>query len=551
MDLAKHHGVREYAIGVAAAVCAVLVRVPLDPLLGPGSVPFITFFPAVVLAAILGGVRGGLTTAFSGALLAWFLILPPKFSFAEGDHFLPALAAFLIAATLIAGMGGSLRASRDRARRAEALARQEKDRLRVTVASIGDGLIVSDADGRVTFLNAVAERLTGWTSAEAAGRPLADVFRIVAEDTRQPATNPAERALREGRIVGLANHTLLLARDGSERPIDDSAAPIVTGDGTIEGCVLVFRDVSERRAAEQARHLADRRKDEFLATLAHELRNPLAPIRSSIELLGRAGGDPRVVASALRTMDRQVSHLVRLVDDLLDISRVTHDRLQLETARVTLADVLEPALEACRPLVEEAGHELRVDVPEEPIWLEADAIRLAQVFTNLVGNAVKYTPRAGRITVSVRRDGDDVRIVVRDTGIGFPPDAAPRLFELFSQAGPRPSHVHGGLGIGLSLVRRLVEMHGGDVSASSDGPGRGSAFVVRLPVVTAPDATEITATVAATPTGAQPAREAQSAGPDDGGSNGALRDGTAADGTSRTAARRILVVDDNRDAAES
>jgi signal transduction histidine kinase/ActR/RegA family two-component response regulator len=297
-------------------------------------------------------------------------------------------------------------------------------------------------------------------------------------------------------------------------------------------------DISRQRAAEDALRVADRRKDEFLATLAHELRNPLAPIRSSIELLKRAGVDPDSAASALRTMERQVLHLVRLVDDLLDISRITRDKLELQTARVTLADVLEPALEACRPLAAAARHALSLQLPAETIWLQADTVRLTQVFSNLLHNAVKYTPPGGRITLSAARDGDVVRVAVRDSGIGIAPGMAPQLFELFAQA-PAPEHVHGGLGIGLSLVRRLVEMHGGRVDASSEGPGRGSEFVVCLPVAEAPAdvaatrASGTTAAAVATPPADTIAH----------GGDGGPRD---ADG-----GRRILVVDDNRDAAES
>lgn len=228
-----------------------------------------------------------------------------------------------------------------------------------------------------------------------------------------------------------------------------------------------------------------------------------------------------------------MSHLVRLVDDLLDISRITQDKLELQTARVALADVLDPAIEACRPLVDEARHVLELRLPAETIWLEADAVRLTQVFGNLLHNAVKYTPAGGRIVVEVTRDGGSVRVFVRDSGVGLAPGTAPRIFDLFAQGAAPPDHVHGGLGIVLSLVRRLVEMHGGRVDASSDGPGRGSEFVVRLPVADAP------ATHAAGPR--EVARAADTPH---------LADAGGAD-VRAPRRRRVLVVDDNHDAAES
>jgi PAS domain S-box-containing protein len=825
--------------------------------------------------------------------------------------------------------------------RAEEELRKQSEWLRITLESIGDAVISTDADSRVTFMNGVAEGLTGWSQAEAVGRPLTDIFRIINEQTRQPVENPALRALREGAIVGLANHTVLIARDGTEHPIDDSAAPIREGSGAALGAVLVFRDVTERKRAEEIRvrlaaivessddaivsktlegvirswnagaehlfgytreeavgqpitliippelhqeeqeilsrlrrgqriehfetvrmakdgrrlnisltvsplrdeegniigaskvarnvtearraeaalresdeklrlladtipqlawmarpdghifwynrrwydytgtnpeqmqgwgwqsvhdpnvlpsvlerwrgsiasgtpfdmvfplrgadgrfrpfltrinplrndqgrilywcgtntdiseqkraeeasrfladasaalaavvdyestlakvarlavpffadwctvhmaqpdgslrrlaavhgnpariglanemgeryptrpddpygpqhvlrtgqpeiaadvteallltaardddHLralrelglrsyicvplatrgktlgtltfmlaesgrrygpadltlardlahraavatenarlyaelreADRRKDEFIALLAHELRNPLAPLRNGLQVLRLADGDAGAVAQARAMMERQLGHMVRLIDDLLDISRISRNKMELRRSRVLLADVVSSAVETSRPVIEAAEHELIVSLPPEPVSLDADLTRLAQVFGNLLTNSAKYTERGGRIWLSAAREGDRVAVAVRDTGIGIPAYALRTIFDMFSQVDRSIERSTGGLGIGLALVKGLVEMHGGTVEAVSPGQGQGSTFTVRLPVL-----------------GDRTPRPDLAA------------DGERSGGRPR---RRILVVDDNHDAADS
>ncbi len=661
----------------------------------------------------------------------------------------------------------------------------QADRLRTTLASIGDAVITTDTQGRITDLNGVAESLTGWANAAAKGQPLDTVFRILNERTRDRVENPATRALREGVVVGLANHTILIAKDGTERAIDDSAAPIRYKEGQIAGCVLVFRDVSqqrqaarhlaesearktamldtaldcivtcdhdgkiiefnpaaertfgyrrddviqrelgeiiippslrerhrrgmarfmktgqsrilgqrvvmtgqradgsefpvefavteistdtlplftaylrditdrqqaERAAAERLRHAtleaelgialtgndtlqgllqacagslvrnldgafagiwtlnetlrvlelrasagmpthvdgpqrhvpvgtftigliaqeikpyltnavvgdprvpeqewakreglvafagyplvvddrvlgvmamfarqplgeaafsamasaargialgiernrmenelrqlvaelseAGRRKDEFLAILAHELRNPLSPIRNGLQLLKLASGQEETVEQARSMMERQLTQLIRLVDDLMDLSRVTSGRIELRTGPVLLAAVVDTALEASRPLIEERGHQLTVTLPTQPITVDADLTRLAQVFMNLLNNAAKYSNPGARIWLTVERHGNDVVVSVKDTGIGIPAEQLPGIYEMFAQVDRSRESSQSGLGIGLTLVKRLVEMHGGTIEAKSEGLGKGSEFVVRLPV---------------------------------------------------------------------
>ena len=781
----------QYGVTLAAVAAAVVVRWLLDPLLGD-HLPFATFFVAVVIAAWVGGLRPALLATVLGFLLSLYFFVPPRYSIMlpTGPR-LVGLATYFMVSLIIAGFGEAMRITQQRFA-------VQAERLRTTLASIGDAVITTDMAGCITTMNAVAEQLTGWTNAEAAGQSLDAVFQIVNEATRQPVENPALRALKEGILVGLANHTVLIAKDRKERHIHDSAAPIRCREGELVGCVLVFRDISDQhrqeaelRGREQAlrdseqrmrlateatavgiwewnvvtdeirwdpvmfqiygigttpsgvvqyrdwsesvlpedlrlqeevlqdtvrragnsrrefrirrrndgecRHLeavetvrtneagraewvvgtnldvtdrkraeealrkrteqlaeaearirsvmnnvingivtidergvvesfnsaaerlfgyqtkevvgqnvkmlmgepyhsehdgylanylrtgqakvigigrevearrkdgsaflmdlgisefllgerryftavvrditerkrleeelrqlaadlseADRRKDEFLATLAHELRNPLAPIRNGLQLIKLAGGQEAIVEQARSMMERQLMQMVRLVDDLMDVSRISRGKLELRKERVPLAAVLNSALETSRPLIEKMGHELTVTLPKQPLIVDADLTRLAQVFLNLLNNAAKYGDRGGHIQLNVERQGSDVVVMVKDNGIGIAADQLPRIFEMFTQVDRSLEKSQGGLGIGLTLVKRLVEMHGGRVEARSEGPGKGSEFIVRLPVV-------VEASIP------------QASG---------VEDEPAAPKSSL----RILIVDDNRDGADS
>jgi CheY-like chemotaxis protein/two-component sensor histidine kinase len=265
--------------------------------------------------------------------------------------------------------------------------------------------------------------------------------------------------------------------------------------------------------------VADRRKDEFLATLAHELRNPLAPLQNSLELLRRAGDNKSTNELARSMMERQIAQLVRLIDDLLDVSRITKGKLHLRKKRVELRDVLNIAIESALPLIERSDLELAVELSPQPVYIQADPIRLAQVFLNLLSNAVKYTDKAGHIWLTALRRGNEAIVAVRDSGIGIASEHLAYVFEMFSQVTSALDRSQGGLGIGLSLVKGLVELHGGTIDARSGGPGLGSEFTVSLPIVDIP--TEASA-------------EANGGGE-----------------VCRAAKRCILVVDDFRDCADS
>jgi CheY-like chemotaxis protein/two-component sensor histidine kinase len=232
---------------------------------------------------------------------------------------------------------------------------------------------------------------------------------------------------------------------------------------------------------EQSLREADRRKDRFLATLAHELRNPLAPIRTGLALLKSSNSDPQTLDEVGTVMERQMTQMVRLIDDLLDVSRINTGKLRLRTERLELTALLQSVVEQARPSIEAAGHELIVSMPARTILLEGDFIRLTQVFANLLANAAKYTDRGGRIELAAERNANTVTVRVRDTGIGIPNEMLGRLFEMFVQVEESMERSKGGLGVGLWLVKSLVDLHGGTIEARSDGPGKGSEFVVRLP----------------------------------------------------------------------
>jgi CheY-like chemotaxis protein len=288
--------------------------------------------------------------------------------------------------------------------------------------------------------------------------------------------------------TSVRNEIEIVRADGSIVDVQNDVEPLYDAHHRICGCVSVCVDVTERHLAELGLRDDARRKDEFLATLSHELRNPLAPLRTAIEVMRLARGNEELVEKARTTMERQLLHLVRITDDLLDVSRITQDKVELRRERIDLRSVLQSAIEATRPLIDAQSHLLTVDLPQRPMWANADYTRLAQAFSNVLNNAAKYTERGGDIHVAACGDEAAATISVADTGVGIPPEMLLRIFDMFTQAETHGGRTHGGLGIGLTLAKRLIEMHGGTIDAASGGPGRGSRFEVRLPLVRAVDA---------------------------------------------------------------
>ncbi|HTM00973.1 MAG TPA: ATP-binding protein [Candidatus Omnitrophota bacterium] len=349
--------------------------------------------------------------------------------------------------------------------------RSSESRVRDVLESVSDGFQALDAEGRFRYVNLAMRRM--WEdlgrSSEVIGKHVFEVFPEARETTLGRALHRAltERVPIETESFHEPFQRWFLVR---HYPSPDG------------GLSIVSQDITARKQAEERAREGERRKDEFLATLAHELRNPLAPIRNAVAILQSRGSGDVEARWARGVIERQVASMAHLLDDLLDISRIARNTLQLRKGRHTLAEIVQRSLETSQPAIQAAGHRLTLSLPEEDLWLVADPLRLAQVLSNLLNNAAKYTPRGGRIELSGRREGLDVVIAVRDNGIGIAPDFLPQVFEMFVQGAPASDLSEGGLGIGLSLVQGIVTAHGGRVHARSGGPGQGSEFTVHLPV---------------------------------------------------------------------
>jgi PAS domain S-box-containing protein len=400
-------------------------------------------------------------------------------------------------------------------KRAEEVLRESEQRFRTMADTAPAILWIAESDASCTFLSRGWYEFTGQTEQEALGFGWLEAMHPEDRDA-------TFRILREAnaRHEPFAVDYRLRRADGVYRWVVDSARPRFGPAGEFLGFIGSVIDMHERKQAEEALREADQRKDAFLATLAHELRNPLAPIRNAVQILRLAEGDRAITEQARQTIERQLQQMVRLVDDLLDLSRITRNLIELRKERVALADVVRSAVETSQPLIDAAGHDLVVTLPPQSVWLNADLVRMAQVVANLLNNAAKYTPERGRIWLTAERHENELVVRVRDTGIGIKLETLPHIFDMFTQVDTSRERSRGGLGIGLTLVKSLVEMHGGSVRAASAGPGQGSEFTVRLPVAAAVEAPR--------------------------------RDGKAGDPSNTKApSRRILVVDDNWDAAQS
>ena len=351
--------------------------------------------------------------------------------------------------------------------------RREGDRAKATLAAIitgsDDAIISKTLEGVVTSWNPAAERLYGYAADEMIGL---NIKRIIPVHLYFEEDHILSRIRAGERIEHF--ETVRMRKDGTTVEVSLTVSPIRDSLGRLIGASKISRDITPQREAQ-------RRKDEFLAVLAHELRNPLAPIRNAIALFGQPGVTKAQQERAQAIAERQFQHMSRLLDDLLDVSRLSRGKIELKLEHVALAKLVQQALDATSAMIAERGHALRVQQAEEPLWLEADPVRITQVIANLLTNAAKYTNPEGTITLTTRRDGDHAVIEVADNGIGWDAEMQARLFTLFSQARDALSRAAGGMGIGLALAREFIERHGGTITGESAGPGRGSRFVVRLP----------------------------------------------------------------------
>jgi len=393
--------------------------------------------------------------------------------------------------------------------------------LAAIVDSSDDAIVSKTLEGRILSWNRGATRIFGYEPHEVIGKPITI---IVPVELHAEERQILEKLGRGERIDHF--DTIRITKDGRRIAISLTVSPVRAADGTVIAASKVARDISERKLAEQrlqqseeALRLADRRKDEFLALLAHELRNPLAPIRYALAANRKPGRTPEQRKQAEEIIERQINHMSRLLEDLLDISRITRGTLELKKTRTELTSIIGAAIETARPLLDAKHHNLALDLPTQPVQLEADVVRLAQVFSNLLINAAKYTDPGGRIQLRAVREPGSVVVSVSDSGIGISAELLPRVFTMFFQSHQALGRAEGGLGIGLSLVRGLVMLHGGSVQARSEGAGKGSEFIMRLP----------TGTPLPEPLDAEAESESLAAG----------------------AGLKILVVDDNRDAADT
>ncbi len=518
------NSVRTAASGYLIAVVATALIAAV--LWAAGGIPaYLPFIGAVLLAAWRGGFGPGLAAtilgAFAGSLFARQL---PTFA-ANPSAVWVTLGIFLVQGFAIASVFEALHRttrgiaaeSADRGAANRQLSelvertRRSEERFRLLADAMPQIVYVSGADGRVEYLNSRWREYAGLDSAT-----MEDLAALVPPDDLRVMAAKWRAAIAAGTPL-VAEFRLRHASSGEYRWFLTRAVPVRDAGGRVVNWFGTSTDIHDQKTAEAALRDADRRKDDFLALLAHELRNPLAPVRNGLQALNLTAPADDAMAETRAMMGRQLGQLVRLVDDLLDVSRIGRGKLDLRLERVDMAAVVADAAEACRALIEAKAHTLTLDPGPEPVFVDGDATRLTQVISNLVNNSAKYTPPGGRIRVAVAADAGAVRVTVADSGIGIPQNMLPRIFDLFTQVDRSLGMSQGGLGIGLSLVRQLLELHGGTVSARSDGYGLGSEFTVHLPRCAAPEPAAVSPAAVAAP----PAR------------------------------RRILVVDDNRDAADS
>jgi PAS domain S-box-containing protein len=376
----------------------------------------------------------------------------------------------------------------ERTRQARALYDRQREILGVALTSIGDGVIMTDQQGKITLINKMAEELTGWRREEAEGKDCGEIFKIVNEDTRQTVESPVTKVLQSGRIVGLANHTLLIRRDGTEISIDDSGAPIRDSDGALHGVVLVFRDFTEHRQVEavlrkakEDAETANIAKDNFLATLSHELRTPLTPV---VATLATWESDARLTPAMqedVQMMRRNVELEARLIDDLLDLTRIVKGKLPLQFEVADVHALLSAVTRIYQSEIHAKQLKLDLQLEAERHFARVDPARLQQVFWNILKNATKFTPEEGRIGIKTSNEDGEIKVLFTDEGIGMTRELLQRLFRPFEQGAEETVRRYGGLGLGMAISKALVEAQHGDIAAQSAGPNCGSSFTVTLP----------------------------------------------------------------------
>lgn len=374
--------------------------------------------------------------------------------------------------------------------RAEREVKENARWLFAVLKSIGDGVIISNNHSQVKFMNPVAENLTGWQQSDALGRNTAEVFNIINQVARTPLESPLTQAFQENTIVEIPDETILIAKNGAEIPIDDSAAPIKDDKGNSTGAVLVFRDTSERQKSQEALKQqveelakASRLKDEFLAIVAHELRTPLNAILGWAQLLSKKQVNEATLLQALATIERNAKAQLTIIEDILDASQIVRGNLRLNVQPIDLKAIVNSVIEDMYLTIEAKGIQVESILEDLTGQIVGDSDRLRQVLGNLLFNALKFTPPGGRVQIRLYSTGTYAQIQVSDTGIGIAPAFLPYVFDRFRQGDGAMTRKKGGLGLGLAIARHLVELHGGTIRADSDGEGKGATFTVQLPLL--------------------------------------------------------------------
>ncbi|MGX2041823.1 PAS domain-containing sensor histidine kinase [Methylocaldum sp. MU1018] len=491
-----------YVVAILGTSAVSLVLAFFGPVFA-GSPPLLLFLVAVIPSAWRGGLGAGLFATASSTLIGMYFLVEPDRSLyvAETAERLRLLLLFSVGILLSLVIGRSrkaeadaLRAALDRDRQlkteiiehweTEQKLKDEETFARKVLMSSLNGLYIYDIKaGTDTFINAQYTRLTGHTLDDLAAMRGPEFFALFHPEDRARVAAHMERLTRaadgdvseieyrfrtaDGRWIWCLSRDSIFSRDP---------------DGNVSQCIGAFLDITERKQAEESLRESDRRKDEFLAMLGHELRNPLAPIRNAVKVMKKVGLPDSRLKWAGDVIDRQVNQLAHLVDDLLDVSRIVQGKITLHKTAVEVGQAIELALETSRPLIDARRHELILSLSEVPLRLDGDVVRLAQVVGNLLTNAAKYTPEGGTIWLSIVHENGQAAISVRDTGEGIPKNLLPKLFKLFTQAERTLDRAQGGLGLGLTIVQQIVELHGGRVEARSEGLGKGSEFIVRLPI---------------------------------------------------------------------
>jgi PAS domain S-box-containing protein len=484
-----------YGIGIGAALIASLLRVSLNPVWGT-SLPYIFFFPTTLFTALYGGAGPAWAGIVICAVMTFVWILPPTGILVVSDHVnLVGLAVYLVVDGIVAWIGAGHRAliaesecqrmalteREESLTRAEAAAR----RLAAIVESSEDAIIAKTLNGIITGWNSGATHLFGYTESQAIGQ---SIEVIMPAERRAEEVEVRRRVIRGEAVTNL--DTVRTNKQGEPIDVSISVSPIKDASGRVVGVSTIARDIRVRRIIETERaellaeaEQANRAKDDFLAILSHELRNPLATIVAGARILRQIRSADDQTNRTRDAIERQAEHLTRLVDDLLDMKQILRGDFTLECHPCDLADVANGIVATLKESGTFKDHSVALDT--ESTWVHGDVVRLQQILTNLLGNAVKYTPPGGTIRVSVMPNGDDAILRVQDSGIGITAELLPRLFDLFVQGEAGSTRVRSGLGIGLAIVRRLVELHGGTVDVCSDGARKGSTFTVKLARVTA------------------------------------------------------------------